>query len=488
MAKYIGITIGPIHDTMILSSKPAALWGASFLFSYLGKELCVRLQKTYGEQCQVIVPYADFEVNDEAENYLLKMQEGVGLIHDRIIAVMNCDGTEEEIVTDVNQKVIEPVRLNLTEKILADIKEDGQAAKDELKDYFQIYVVCMELAEGTEIVPAVSGVLDVLELEKQFIPESKQDFLHRFLENEILKESFLVKDIDKAKWQLMRQDKKIKTIEDIAGKKPYFALVQADGDGMGKVLCSLKTSKQVKDFSEKCIRYSAKASEVIGKHGGVTVYAGGDDLLFLAPVENEKINILSLIRELRTVFAKEFSESEYAECNVSYGVQIVYEKFPLYEAFDMAAGLLFGKAKEKRNSCAIAVQKHSGQSVEFVLHDFSDKDGASSNPITEQLVSLIEAKCGKDFLKSASKHIMEQKEAFRVAMENKCIDTLMENLFDNDMQKKYKDDIEKVKEIFESTIKGNISYRDEAELAILALLRYADFYSGGGEKNHVTKN
>lgn len=480
MAKYVGITIGPIHDTMMLSSKPAALWGASFLFSYLGKELCIRMQKMYADQCDIIVPFADFSSNDK-ENYLSKMKDGVGLIHDRIIAVVHFEGTESAIIDNVRKNIIDPVRKNFVQNILEAIDEKSDIARQELEDYFQIYAVCMELAEGSEIVPAISGVLDVLELEKQFIPESTQDYLQLFLENKILKNCFLTKDICHERWQILKNDRTIKSIEDISGKKPYFALVQADGDGMGKVLCSLKTAEQVKQFSQKCIRYSAKASEVIEMHGGVTIYAGGDDLLFLMPVEKEKTDILSIVLELRKVFADEFTEAEYAACNVSYGIQIVYNKFPLYEAFDMVSGLLFGKAKEKRNSCAVAVQKHSGQSTEFVLHEFSNRAGESTNPITEQCISLIKAKCSSEFLKSASKHILGQKEAFKVAIKNNCQDILIDNVFDNEMQKAYKADIEVIKAVFASTLCDKITYHEDSELAILAILRFADFYSGGGE-------
>lgn len=480
MAKYVGITIGPIHDTMMLSSKPAALWGASFLFSYLGRELCIRMQKIYDNQCEIIVPYADFSA-DTQDNYLWKMEEGVGLIHDRIIALFHCEESESVIIDNVNKNVIEPVRRSLVLNILDAIDENSEHAQKELETYFQIYAVCMELAEGTEIVPAISGVLDVLELEKQFVTENTKDYLQLFLENKVLKNCFLTKDIRHEKWQILKKDHTIKSIEDISGKKPYFALVQADGDGMGKVLCSLKTAEQVKDFSKKCIRYSAKASEVIGKYDGVTIYAGGDDLLFLMPVNKEKIDILSVVCELRKVFAEEFKEPEYARCNVSYGIQIVYNKFPLYEAFDMVAGQLFGKAKKKRNSCAVAVQKHSGQSTEFVLHEFSDRLGESTNPITEQCISLVKAKCSSDFLKSVAKHILEQKEIFKVAINNNCQNILIDNLFDNVTQRQYKEDIEKIKEVFESTLCDKITYHKDAELAILAILRFADFYSGGGE-------
>ena len=37
---YIGITIGPIFDTMNMSSSPLAIWASSYMFSLLSKTLC----------------------------------------------------------------------------------------------------------------------------------------------------------------------------------------------------------------------------------------------------------------------------------------------------------------------------------------------------------------------------------------------------------------------------------------------------------------
>ena len=478
MAKYVGITIGPIYDTMMLSSKPAAMWAASFLFSYLGRALCVRMQDVYND-CEIIVPYADFDMMQDNENPLVKMNQGVGLIHDRIIALVNEDKSDKEIITEVKHQVIDPVRDELVASIISDLDDvkDPQAAKEELKYYFQIYAVCVDLTEGEQIVPVISSLLDVFELEKQYICESRNDYLYDFLgSNKIIKYSFLAKDLDETLWQLTNKDKSIKAIEDIAGDRNYYALVQADGDGMGKVLKGLTTPEQVKAFSEKCISYAAKSSEIIGKYGGVTIYAGGDDLLFLAPIAVDDVDLLSLICKLRAAFAETFHEVEYKECHVSYGVQIVYKTFPLYEAFDMVSKQLFYKAKAKRNSCAVAVQKHSGQSIAFTLNKFDE------NPVTAALIELIKAKDNQSFILSASKHFINHINLIRTGIDNGCIGPMIDNLFDNEMQKKYKDDLERVKILLKLTSEheNDISVYKNVGLPVIALLRYADFYAGGG--------
>ena len=86
MAKYLGITIGPIGDTMNLTSTPAGLWAASYLFSYLAHEIrkCIGMdgllqdELKYGEKYEDGLKVQDLKVQD-------LFARGVGLYHDRII-------------------------------------------------------------------------------------------------------------------------------------------------------------------------------------------------------------------------------------------------------------------------------------------------------------------------------------------------------------------------------------------------------------------
>ena len=77
MKKYVGITIGPIYDTILEASTPAALWFASSMFSDITKRICkaVLLEKNFSGVTLLSPYYAgDMEEND-----------GVGKYHDRII-------------------------------------------------------------------------------------------------------------------------------------------------------------------------------------------------------------------------------------------------------------------------------------------------------------------------------------------------------------------------------------------------------------------
>lgn len=46
MSRYVGITIGPILDTICETTKPAGLWFASSLFSDITRRLCAEIHNS----------------------------------------------------------------------------------------------------------------------------------------------------------------------------------------------------------------------------------------------------------------------------------------------------------------------------------------------------------------------------------------------------------------------------------------------------------
>ena len=50
---------------------------------------------------------------------------------------------------------------------------------------------------------------------------------------------------------------------------------------------------KVEKFSKSCMEYTSNAAGLVKEYGGVTIYAGGDDLLFLAPIVSEKDNLMN---------------------------------------------------------------------------------------------------------------------------------------------------------------------------------------------------
>ena len=78
--KYAGITIGPIVKTLMLTTTPAGLWGASYIFSYFTKKLVETLSTEFVSDEHFLVPAQ----NDEVRAIVEKCP-WAGLYHDRII-------------------------------------------------------------------------------------------------------------------------------------------------------------------------------------------------------------------------------------------------------------------------------------------------------------------------------------------------------------------------------------------------------------------
>ena len=57
MAKYTGVTMGPIFETINMTGSPAALWVASYMFSLISKTVCETLVEKGVPEEDIIAPY-----------------------------------------------------------------------------------------------------------------------------------------------------------------------------------------------------------------------------------------------------------------------------------------------------------------------------------------------------------------------------------------------------------------------------------------------
>ena len=79
--KFIGITIGPIVKTLMLTTTPAGLWGASYIFSYYTKNLIKQIK----QELKIPDDFFIVPVNTEKVENIIKNCPWAGLFHDRII-------------------------------------------------------------------------------------------------------------------------------------------------------------------------------------------------------------------------------------------------------------------------------------------------------------------------------------------------------------------------------------------------------------------
>ena len=219
----------------------------------------------------------------------------------------------------------------------------------------------------------------------------------------------------------------------------YMAVVQGDGDNFGALISSIYKhnpnltndfSKTIFDFTQNA---ATKVSEILH---GYPVYAGGDDILFFAPLahtffENDQVicikTIFDVIDEIDKIFNKTIKEGILSTVisksenpvSMSYGVSVAYYKFPLGEIQEYAANQLFGSAKQAKNKNAISIKviKHSGNGFETTF--LKPQDSGTKNAYT-QFKDLL--KCSVEspnFLRGIVHKLLLQEHVFSAIGSNK---------------------------------------------------------------------
>lgn len=465
---YIALTIGPIYKTLSNAKKTRELWGGSYLFSYIMKQIILEFKER-----EFIVPY----IKDEG---IFNAGNEVGLFHDRFIFEAQ-EGDKEALYL-----VVDEVLISLSE----DIKIDFEF----LKSYLQINIVEKELKEGANPILELTPYLDMAEL---FLTVSQ------YQENPLAKvlkgnNSFLTKDAFGEKksfpslslialHDMLKEKPEIKALlnydeeesvyenrdYDFRNYHKYYAIVHADGDSMGKVVESLKSKEDFQGFSKKLFDYCSASHDIIKSYGGETIFAGGDDLLFFAPVVSGENSIFSLCDEISQDFDKRF---EGTDATLSFGISIQYHKFPLYEALEKSRTLLFGKAKSgEKNNIAFSVTKHSGQTFGSVIH----KGHKELYENFKLFSSNIFGGEGIDNFLHSLHHKIESNKV--VLAEISSSKSKLQNFFDNYFNKEVHDEL--YREFFEQLVDFMVeAYKHEdkekALDVIYSTLRFIKFVQG----------
>lgn len=141
---------------------------------------------------------------------------------------------------------------------------------------------------------------------------------------------------------------------------PYYALLSADGDHMGKVISQQKTFEQHRAFSQCLSNFAQQVDSLIDKHKGSLVYAGGDDVLAFVPLHTA----LKCARELANVFKEQlagFPLEEGGTPTLSVGLVIAHHLEPLSTVLELARTTESeAKLVEGKNALAVTLSKRSG--------------------------------------------------------------------------------------------------------------------------------
>lgn len=457
MTTYTAINIGPIVSTLQMARKPRELWAASYLFSFLMECIYEEIKKT--EETKIISPSKPS-----------KSQSEVGLYPDRIYFKGEIDADEK----------IKSACYVFFEKLLA---------KREVVDlnYFNIMTTSCEATHESDAIEKLNHQLDVMELCNYAADGQASQTIYNIISkraNSPLfqlatgEDKFFVPDLE----TIARREFDAFRVKQMKSHHKYFCIVVADGDNVGKTVSHPELSGvQLKKISDGLMYFGDKATELIKDFGGLPIYAGGDDLLFIAPVKGvDGTNIFEFLKKIEDVAFKNVHDAikdcelndngKPIEASLSFGISITYYKYPLYEALETARNLLFGVAKniKDKKAWAWSLRNHSGDSFDVA---FSRKD----ETLQKLFLALIEAITDDDLVSAVAHKIYQKDDLSNMVLDSES-EARLDALFNNILEFKDNSYFKTVKELMPELFEAVDS--DIYTTKLYSLLRTAKFIKG----------
>jgi CRISPR-associated protein Cmr2 len=505
---YFALTIGPIYKTLAQAQRTREFWGSSYLFSWIMREVILGMiaEKTITED-EILMPHRN--------RHNINLKVGTGLYHDRMIVQISSNKKDKVLdefktiadtvlgkiatITKIDLAVLQSYfRLNA---VLFDL-EDGENIVETVTNYLDslelqnpIFHEAWKI-DWPSVIADLNGALFYSDAfsrgsDFDFVFDSIPEITTRGLRTPINKDQnkeeiesrydyWVKEDITAKLIQEKKEKKRLKSKEvikiqdtfiDDLSKDPlfkdafrnyhkYIAIVHADGDNFGKTISNIGVlPEEVKNLSKLLFNFAKDAAKAITMYGGTNVYAGGDDLLFFAPVatvnNNGNQTIFDLINNLddhfKTTVCDKLTKIAAADRpTLSWGVSISYYKFPLSEAIVSSRNLLFNEAKSYKGKNAVAFKliKHTGQ---FFGATFG-KEGRDYKFFTKLLKDKFNTET--DFISSLQYRISDNQtlltEILRIAdkVERETrVANFFDNFFDEEIHSNKKDFIHSVRDM-----------------------------------------
>lgn len=468
---YIGITLGPVGRIASYAQSTKGIWASSYLFSYIGEKITEKfyyeVAVAVADRRKFIKPYLEDAIFSTSSN-------GVGYFPDQYIfeakdtdfddLLVFCD----DLFDEMGGQIAETLQYNTLKKDIV----------KHLKCTLKIYIVEKKLDDSEDIISIIDGYLNSMENRDQFQHIQGCNYLAEFFEK--ANGSFLTahafekstgrlfdsvleysaKDLlirygndDAKKIDIIKKIEAGIQIDEMKPYHKYLAIVSADGDNIGSALRKLGKDSNV--LSQALLEYNRKITQKISIYGGQAVFQGGDDLLFFAPIYVYDKSIFDLIKEIDIIFEnvaftldlynEELVNSNKEEIKfepiptLSFGVSISYFKHPMFEARDKSSDLLESAKNSGRNSIAIDICKHSGQTTAFILN----KNSRTYESALTLISDGIKYGAKDNFLHSTTYWLMSHKNILKYILSNEDSVFMLENYFnhtfDESIHKKHKE-------------------------------------------------
>lgn len=410
---YQALTIGPIYKAGQKAESTKGLWAASYLFSFLMKTIIEKLVEQGVAKDAFVIPLV-------SDPNLFAPRKGAGLFPDRLIfKTEDADFAKlkkalEEAIGVFVSETKEAIKSQLTENKQQVLPTFDADYSNYLQKYLLLYAISKNLSDSANEIEECNKSLSVLELQQPVMAEQTIDYFYYLLEGinrtqlprkaglsngrfpsifEISSKELRLKSNDDYDFvienYLANEDEKeiIDNLKDFfpnnfKRRHKYIAIVNADGDNMGKAVEQInkKDKTLVRKVDKLLLDFNIASVDKIQLYGGKSIYLGGDDLLFFAPITyGEDKTVFKLADDISKDYNAKF-KTLFDEClttdpdfwkdeegnnitppTLSFGISISYYKYPMFEAIESAAKLLHQAKEDSKNAVAFQVLKHSGQ-------------------------------------------------------------------------------------------------------------------------------
>jgi CRISPR-associated protein Cmr2 len=247
----------------------------------------------------------------------------------------------------------------------------------------------------------------------------------------------------------------------------YYAVVQADGDNLGKLAGSMS---DVTELSERLFRFAETAEKRIGNFGGEPVYLGGDDLLAFMPVHYNGKTVIDFIKAVSDDYSALVDKGS-GNTTISFGCNIAYHKFPLSTARQRADSLLFEQAKKEKDSLALCFTRHSGAELKFTL-----KIG---DPQFEKFRKIVDAMLNGETELPGGIHynLARFKPLLTAIPEEDRMKAFFQNNFNESVHERYEDGFKKVIDLLNHYLNLDGDRLDHVQ-TVLNILKFIKFLTG----------
>ncbi len=130
---------------------------------------------------------------------------------------------------------------------------------------------------------------------------------------------------------------------------PFYAVLMMDGDSLGETKVAMGDAT---GLSQALAEFTKKVPEIVENHNGFLIYAGGDDVLAILPLEDALGCALACRKAYMQIFAdKKVEQGKYS---ISAAIEYAHMKLPLTMILKDAHKLLDDVAKDATGRDAIA--------------------------------------------------------------------------------------------------------------------------------------